>query len=208
MVGGTETTSTTLEWVVARLLQHPEAMKRVHEELDEAIGLDNCIELESQLSKLQHLEAVIKETLRLHPPLPFLIPRCPSQTSTVGGYTIPKGAQVILNVWTIHRDPDIWKDALEFRPERFLSDAGKLDYWGGNKFEYLPFGSGRRICAGLPLAEKMMMFMLASFLHSFEWRLPSGTELEFSGKFGVVVKKMKPLVVIPKPRLSKPELYQ
>lgn len=144
----------------------------------------------------------------MHPPLPFLIPRGPSQTSTVGGYTIPKGAQVMLNVWTIHRDPDIWEDALEFRPERFLSDAGKLDYWGGNKFEYLPFGSGRRICAGLPLAEKMMMFMLASFLHSFEWRLPSGTELEFSGKFGVVVKKMKPLVVIPKPRLSKPELYQ
>jgi len=197
VVGGTETTSTTMEWVVARLLQHPEAMKRVHDEMNIVIGLDNTIELESQLSKLQYLEAVIKETLRLRPPLPFLVPRCPSQTGTVGGYTIPKGAQVILNVWTIHRDPDIWEDALEFRPERFLSEDGKLDYWG-SKFEYLPFGSGRRICAGLPLAEKMIMLMLA-FLHSFEWSLPSETVLEFSGKFGVVVKKMKPLVVIPRP---------
>ena len=209
VVGGTETTSTTLEWVVARLMQHPEAMKKVHEELDAVVGLDNCIESESQFSKLQYLEAVVKETLRLHPPLPFLIPRCPSQTSIVGGYTIPKGAQVLLNVWTIHRDPSIWEDALEFRPERFLNDdaSGNLDYWG-NKFEYLPFGSGRRICAGLPLAEKMVTFMLASFLHSFEWRLPSDTVLEFSGKFGVVIKKLKPLVVLPKPRLSKPELYQ
>jgi len=173
-VGGTETTSTTMEWVVARLLQHPEVMKRVHEEMDTVIGLGKAVELESQLSKLQHLKAVIKET------------------STVGGYTIPKGAQVMLNMWTIQRDPHIWEDALEFRPERFLSDDGKLDYWG-NRFEYLPFGSGRRICAGLPLAEKMIMFMLASFLHSFEWRLPNGTVvLEFSGKFGVVVKKMKP----------------
>lgn len=205
-MGGTDTTSTTLEWVVAELMQHPEAMERVHEEMDTVIGLENGIELESQLFKLEYLEAVIKETLRLHPPLPFLVPRCPSQTSTVGGYTIPKGAQVLLNVWTIQRNPDIWEDALEFRPERFLSDDGKLDYWG-NKFEYLPFGSGRRICAGLPLAEKMIMFMLASFLHYFEWRLPSGKVLEFSGKFGIVVKKMKPLIVIPKPRLSKPQLY-
>ena len=206
MVGGTETTSTTLEWVVAKLMQHPEAMKRVEEEMDTVIGLDKGIESESQLLKLQYLEAVIKETLRLHPPLPFLVPHCPSQSSSVGGYTIPKGAQVLLNVLTIQRDPEIWEDALEFRPERFLSDDGKLDYWG-NKFEYLPFGSGRRICAGLPLAEKMIMFMLASFLHYFEWRLPSGTVLEFSGKFGLVVKKTKPLVLIPKPRLSKPQLY-
>ncbi|WVZ25743.1 hypothetical protein V8G54_004287 [Vigna mungo] len=190
VVGGTDTTSTTLEWVVAELMQHPEAMERVHEEMDTVIGLDNGIELESQLFKLEYLEAVIKETLRLHPPLPFLVPRCPSQTSTVGGYTIPKGAQVFLNVWTIQRDPDIWEDALEFRPERFLSDDGKLDYWG-NKFEYLPFGSGRRICAGLPLAEKMIMFMLASFLHYFQWRLPSGKVLEFSGKFGATSRYSK-----------------
>ncbi|ESW29734.1 hypothetical protein PHAVU_002G094500, partial [Phaseolus vulgaris] len=154
VVGGTETKSTTMEWVVARLLQHPEAMKRVHEEMDTVIGLGKAVELESQLPKLQYLKAVIKETLRLHPPLPFLVPRCPKQTSTVGGYTIPKGAQVMLNMWTILRDPHIWEDALEFQPERFLSDDGKFDYWG-NRFEYLPFGSGRRICAGLPLAEKM-----------------------------------------------------
>ena len=151
--------------MVARLMQHPEAMKRVYEELDAVVGLE---ELESQLSKLQYLEAIIKETVHLHPPLPFLIPCSPSQTNTIGGYTIPKGAQVFLNVWTIHRDPNILEHALEFRPERFLiDDAANLDY-RGNKFEYLPFGFGRRVCAGLPLAEKMLMFILASFLNSFE----------------------------------------
>lgn len=119
---------------------------------------------------------------------------------------IPKDTKVFVNVWAIHRDPQLWEYPLEFRPERFLESSGKFDY-SGNNFVYLPFGSGRRICAGLPLAEKMLKYILASLLHSFEWELPDGKELEFSDTFGIVCRKMKPLVAIPRPRLSRAELY-
>ncbi|KAA8521910.1 hypothetical protein F0562_012776 [Nyssa sinensis] len=205
MIGGTDTTSTAVEWVMAEMLQHPNVMKRVQEELTEVVGLDNRVE-ESHLPQLHYLVAVVKETLRLHPPLPLLVPHCPSQSSVVGGYTIPKGASIFLNVWAIHRDPEIWNTPLEFQPERFLNDSKKLDF-SGNNFVYLTFGSGRRVCAGLPLAERMLMYILASFLHSFEWELPNGTKLEFAERFGIVLKKMRPLVATPSPRLSNSKLY-
>ncbi|PON92921.1 Cytochrome P450, E-class, group I [Trema orientale] len=89
VVGGTDTTTTMVEWTMAELLKHPEAMRKVQEELTQVVGLTNMVE-ESHLSELTYLNAVVKETFRLHPPLPFLIPRCPSQSTTVGGYYIPK----------------------------------------------------------------------------------------------------------------------
>jgi cytochrome P450 len=206
VVAGSDTTSTMVEWVMAELMQHPEAMKKVNEELTEIVGVNSLVE-ESHLPNLHYLDAVIKEVFRLHPALPFLLPRCPSQSATIGGYCIPKGSKVFLNVWAIHRDPKIWENPLEFQPERFLiCDPTKLDY-SGNNFNYIPFGSGRRICAGLPLAERSVMYVVASFLHSYEWKLPQGTELDLSDKFGIVTKKMKPMVAIPTPRLSKFELY-
>lgn len=207
-MGGSDTTTTIVEWVMAELLQHQEAMRKVNEELTQIVGLDTLVE-DSHLTQLPYLDAVIKETFRLHPPLPLLVPRRPSQSRTIGGYIVPKGSSVYLNVWAIHRDPNIWKNPLEFQPERFLiSDSTKnpLDY-SGNNFNYIPFGSGRRICAGLPLAERSLMYVVASFLHSYEWKLPEGTELDFSDKFGIVTKKIQPTLAIPTPRLSKSELY-
>ena len=190
---------------MAELMQHPEAMRKVNGELTKFVSLDSLVE-ESHLPKLHYLDAVIKETFRLHPVLPFLVPRCPSQSSTVGGYYIPKGCMVWLNVWVVHRDPKIWENPLEFQPERFLNESSNLDY-SGNNFNYIPFGSRRRICAGLPLSEKTLIYILASLLHSFEWKLPHGTELEFSNNFGIVTKKLNPTVAVPTPRLSNFELY-
>ena len=139
------------------------------------------------------------------------MPGRPSATTTVGGYKVPKDTKLFLNVWAIHSDPAIWEDPLEFRPERFFpnnNDYGdKFDYSGHN-FHFLPFGSGRRICPGIPLAERMLNYVLASFLHSFEWKLPQlGAELDISDKFGMVMKKLEPLCAIPTPRLSNLELY-
>jgi cytochrome P450 len=179
-------------------------MRKVNEELTEIVGVDSLVE-ESHLPKLHYLDAVIKETFCLHPVLPLLVTRCPSQSTTTGGHCVPKGTRVFLNVWAIHRDPKIWKNPLEFQPERFLiSDPTKLDY-SANNFNYIPFGSGRRICAGLPLAERSVMYVVASFLYSYdrvEVATGQGTELDSSDKFGIVTKKMKPT-----PRLSKFELY-
>ncbi|KAJ6426752.1 hypothetical protein OIU84_022359 [Salix udensis] len=206
-VGGTDTTTTMIEWTMARLMQHQEVRQKVYQELQEVVGSNNVVE-EFHLPKLRYLSAVIKETFRLHPALPLLVPRFSRQSCMVGGYNVPKGTTVFLNVYAIHRDPDLWDNPLEFRPERFLNGdtAGSFDY-SGNNFQYLPFGSGRRVCAGIPLAEKMLMLLQASLLHSFEWKLPAGGVLELSDRYGIVIKKMEPLIVIPSPRLSNLEPY-
>ncbi|KAB1669930.1 hypothetical protein ES319_1Z214100v1 [Gossypium barbadense] len=108
-------------------------------------------------------------------------------------------------MWSIHRNPRIWENPLEFRPERFLNDLDNSNYYG-NDFRFMPFGSGRRKCPGIPLAEKLLFFILASLLHSFEWRLPYGTVLDMSGKFGIVMKKKKSVLLIPTPRLTNLEI--
>ncbi|KAL0331404.1 UNVERIFIED_CONTAM: cytochrome [Sesamum angustifolium] len=185
--GGTDTSSTTIEWVMAELLCHPKVMTKVQNELDKVVGLDNIVE-ESHIPKLAYLDAVLKETLRLHPIGPFLTPRTPSQSCTIGGYTIPKGSTIFLNVWSIQRNPLAWENPLEFKPERFLDNTMKWDF-NGNNFNYIPFGSGRRVCAGLPLAERMVRFVLASLLHSFEWQLPEGEKLDMSDKLMTALRK-------------------
>ncbi|KAI3727514.1 hypothetical protein L6452_16130 [Arctium lappa] len=203
MFGGTDTTATSIEWAMTEMMQNVNVMKRVQQELVEIVGLNNVVE-ESHLPKLQYLDAVIKETFRLHPVLPLLLPRSPTQSCTVGGYTIPKGCIVFLNVWAIQRDPRNWDNPLEFNPERFM--ANKWDY-KGNDLNFFPFGSGRRMCPGVPLAEKMQMYVLASLLHSFDWTLPKGEEHDFSDEFGIVLKKRKPLMAIASQRLPNVSLY-
>ncbi|XP_023756024.1 probable (S)-N-methylcoclaurine 3'-hydroxylase isozyme 2 [Lactuca sativa] len=202
VLAATDTTSTMVEWVMAEILKNPGVMKKVQDELTEVIGM-NVVQ-ESHLPKLTYLDAVIKETFRLHPPVPLLVQRCPDESCTVGGYTIPKGTIVYMNVWAIHRDPKNWTNPLEFKPERFLID--KWDYHGKNS-KFLPFGSGRRICPGISLGEKMLVYILASLLHSFDWNLPEDEEFELSDEFGLVTKKRKPLIAIPSQRLSDASLY-
>ncbi|KAI3464075.1 hypothetical protein Pfo_020738 [Paulownia fortunei] len=197
--------SVTVEFAMAELMNNPEVMEKVQKELSNVVGMNNIVE-EFHLPKLQYLEAVLKETLRLHPPIPLLIPRSPNQSSTVGGYTIPKNTRVFINIWAIQRDPSIWDNPMEFRPDRFLNDSGKWDF-SGNNFHYLPFGSGRRICPGRPLAERMVTYLLASLLHSFEWKFPKGEKLDMSEGFGIVLRKSTPSYAIPSPRLSDINLY-
>jgi cytochrome P450 len=184
-------------------MNKPEVMRTAQDELDRVVGKDNIVE-ESHIHKLPYLHAIMKESLRLHPVLPLLIPHCPSETCTIGGFSVPKGARVFINVWAVHRDPSIWENPLEFKPERFLNS--KFDY-SGSDFNYFPFGSGRRICAGIAMAERMFLYFLAALLHSFDWKLPEGKQMDLTEKFGIVLKLKNPLVAIPTPRLSNPALY-
>ncbi|KAJ6847336.1 putative cytochrome P450 76M5-like [Iris pallida] len=202
ILGGTDTTSTTIEWAMAIMLQKPEIMRRAQEELDAVVGKDNIVE-ESHLPKLTYLAAVIKEVLRMWPIAPLLVPHYPSTTCTIGNYTIPRGSRVFLNAWAIHRDPTVWKDPLRFDPERFMGTTK----WETSDMSYFPFGAGRRICVGITLADRMVMYALASMLHSFDWKVPEGTKLDLSERFGVVLRMIKPLVAVPIPRLSNPEQY-
>ncbi|KAF6147240.1 hypothetical protein GIB67_039370 [Kingdonia uniflora] len=148
----------------------------------------------------------MKETLRLHPPGPLLLPRRPSESCTVAGFAIPTETQIFVNVWAMHRDPEVWENPLEFQPERFLKESTKWDY-SGNDHRYMPFGSGRRICPGISLMERMVPYAIATFVHMFKWRLPEGSNLDLSEKCGIVLKKETSLIVIPSPRFSEPELY-
>ncbi|KAF5812607.1 putative cytochrome P450 [Helianthus annuus] len=178
MIVGAETTATLIEWVMTEIMKNLDVMKRVQEELEEIVGLNNIVE-EYHLQKLQYLDATIKETLRLHPILPFLMPRSPSKDCTVGGYTVPKDSTVLLNVWSIHQDPRHWDNPLEFNPDRFLTYHEAKKSYNGNNLNFFPFGSGRRLCPGLPLAEKMLLFILASLLHSLTGVCPRAKSMTF-----------------------------
>ncbi|KAJ8750985.1 hypothetical protein K2173_016166 [Erythroxylum novogranatense] len=203
VIGGTDTTSTTVEWAMAEMMLHPEVMVKAQLELTEVVGLDNEVE-ETHVKNLPYLHAVVKETLRLHPVAPLLLPRSPTKSCNVSGYAIPKDTKVFLNVWAMHRDPEFWESPLEFKPDRFLGD--KLDYLGQH-LHYLPFGSGRRVCAGLRLGERMVMYLLATLVHMFLWESPDGTMPDTSEKLGVVLEKSNPLLLVPTPRLGSSKFY-
>ncbi|VYS62401.1 unnamed protein product [Arabidopsis thaliana] len=204
VVGGTESSTNTIEFVMAELISNPELMRRAQQELDEVVGKDNIVE-ESHITSLPYILAVLKETLRLYPTIPLLVPHRPSETALVGGYTIPKNTKIFINVWSIQRDPNVWEYPTEFRPERFL-DKKSCDFTGTD-YSYLPFGSGRRICAGIALAERMILYTLATLLHSFDWTIPDGHVLDLEEKFGIVLKLKTPLVALPIPRLSNSNFY-
>ncbi|XP_027154553.1 geraniol 8-hydroxylase [Coffea eugenioides] len=195
-VAGTDTTSNTLEWAMAECLQNPEKMKKAKAELVQVIGKGKLIE-EADVSRLPYLRCIVKETLRLHPPVPFLIPRRVEQDVEVCGYNVPKNSQVLVNAWAIGRDETVWENALEFKPERFLES--ELDI-RGRDFELIPFGAGRRICPGLPLAVRMVPVMLGSLLNSFDWKLEGGIapkDLDMEEKFGITLQKALPLRAVP-----------
>ncbi|XP_077213776.1 cytochrome P450 monooxygenase 76AD131-like [Tasmannia lanceolata] len=208
VAGGVDTTSTTLEWAMAEMMHKPEIMKKAQEELESVVGKDKILE-DSHCAELHYLEAVVKEALRLHPPNVFLIPHSAIESCVVGGYTIPKNTAIFVNLWEIQRDPSLWDNPSEFIPERFLSSATAGNKWDyrGNDFRYFPFGSGRRICPGISLAERSLKYVLGSLLHSFDWKLPTGTKIDLADKFGQVIKIANPVVAIPTPRLSNPKLY-
>ncbi|CAN4099800.1 unnamed protein product [Withania somnifera] len=195
-VAGSDTSAITTEWAMAELLRKPEALNKVRLEIIEQIGTERPVK-ESDIGKLPYLEAVVKETMRLHPAAPLLLPRKALNDTEVFGYTVPKDSQVFVNAWAIGRDPKSWIRPLEFLPERFFES--NLDY-KGRDFEYIPFGAGRRICPGMPLAIRMVNLMLASIIQPFNWKLPKGMapeNLDMEEQYGVTLRKDTPLVAIP-----------
>ncbi|KAF7846867.1 hypothetical protein BT93_L3642 [Corymbia citriodora subsp. variegata] len=139
--------------------------------------------------------------MRLHPVAPMLVPRMAREDCTIDGYDIPKGTQVLVLVWSISRDPEIWDAPEEFRPERFLEHDIDVK---GQSFELLPFGSGRRMCPGYSLGLKVIQASLANLLHGFNWKLPAGMskeDLDMEEIFGLSTPKKIPLVTVAEPRL-------
>ncbi|XP_062116681.1 flavonoid 3'-monooxygenase [Humulus lupulus] len=202
---GTDTSASTVEWAIAELIRHPNIMAQVQEELDSVVGRDRLVG-DVELAQLTYLQAVVKETFRLHPSTPLSLPRMASEDCEINGYHIPKGSTLLVNVWAIARDPEQWTDPLEFRPERFLAGGEKAHVdIRGNDFEVIPFGAGRRICAGMSLGLRMVQLLTASLVHAFNWKLPNGLDpmkLNMDEAYGLTLQRASPLMVEPRPRLA------
>ncbi|KAG4394462.1 hypothetical protein GLYMA_20G041700v4 [Glycine max] len=193
---GTDTSSSIIEWALAEMLKYPNIIKRAHLEMVQVIGKNRRLD-ESDLKNLPYLQAICKETMRKHPSTPLNLPRVSSQPCQVNGYYIPKNTRLSVNIWAIGRDPEVWENSLEFNPERFVSGKGAKVDARGNDFELIPFGAGRRVCAGTRMGIVMVQYILGTLVHSFEWKLPHGVvELNMEETFGIALQKKMPRLAL------------
>eukprot|EP00253_Pinus_taeda_P007932 PITA_07932 len=203
LAAGTDTSSAGIEWAMSELLRNPPVLKKVQGELQRVVGLERMVR-ESDLPRLPYLQAVVRETLRLHPPAPLAIPHNSIGACKVLGYEIPRNTHVFVNIWAIGRNPKSWEDPERFVPERFMH-GDCLDVRIKN-FEWMPFGAGRRRCPGELLGTLLVEFAVAQLVHCFDWRLPDemiGEELGMSEKFtGLTVPRAHELVAVPTSRLA------
>uniref|UniRef100_N1QVT8 4-hydroxyphenylacetaldehyde oxime monooxygenase n=1 Tax=Aegilops tauschii TaxID=37682 RepID=N1QVT8_AEGTA len=174
-IGGTTTSSVTLLWAMSELIKNPAVMKKAQAEIRSLVRVKQRLVQVDDLCKLNYLKMVVKETLRLHPPAPLLVPRETIDHVKVLGYDIPSKTRIFVNVWAMGRDPACWDRPEEFYPERF--EGIDTDFYGSH-YELLPFGAGRRICPAIPMGATIVEFTLASLLHSFDWELPDGVRKE------------------------------
>ncbi|CAO2034097.1 unnamed protein product [Urochloa humidicola] len=196
---GTDTSSIVLEYAMAELMRKPHLMTKLQDEVRRIVPGGNGMVTEDDLSSMTYLKAVIKETLRLHPPLVLLVPHLSMADCEIEGYTIPAGTRVIINGWAIGRDASSWERADEFVPERFMEGSSTADVdYNGNDFLFLPFGSGRRMCPGMNFAVSTMEIMLANLMYHFDWKLPAGCmDVDMTESFGVTVHRKEKLLLIP-----------
>ncbi|KAG6575238.1 Cytochrome P450 78A3, partial [Cucurbita argyrosperma subsp. argyrosperma] len=195
---GTDTTAVLMEWILARMVVHPEVQEKVQSELDTVVGRSRGV-VESDIPSLVYLTAVVKEVLRLHPPGPLLSwARLAITDTTIDGHHVPKGTTAMVNMWSIARDPQVWSDPLEFKPERFVSGGADVEFSVmGSDLRLAPFGSGRRTCPGKALAWTTVIFWVATLLHEFKW-LPSPNQndaVDFSELLKLSCEMANPLTV-------------
>ncbi|XP_062193121.1 indole-2-monooxygenase-like [Phragmites australis] len=199
---GTDTSSLVLELAMAELMRNPQLMTKLQSEVRKNTPKGQEMVEEDNLAGMAYLRAVVKETLRLHPPAPLLVPHLSMAACDIDGYTIPSGTRVTINAWAISRDPESWEKPEEFMPERFMDggSAATIDFKGKN-FEFVPFGAGRRICPGQNLGLATVEIMLANLMYCFDWGLPAGMEkedIDMTEVFGLTVHPKEKLILVPK----------
>ncbi|XP_062119271.1 cytochrome P450 93A3-like [Humulus lupulus] len=199
---GSDTSALTIAWALSELVNNPNIMKKAREEMDTIVGQTRLVE-ESDIGNLPYLQAIVKETLRLHPTGPMAV-RESTERCTINGYDIPEKTQLFVNLWAIGRDAKHWETPLEFKPERFLSEdesgnINQLDVRGQN-YHFMPFGSGRRGCPGTSLAMLVVQATLAAMIQCFEWRVDGFVDMEEGS--GLTLPRANPLVCLPVARLT------
>ncbi|KAF9601309.1 hypothetical protein IFM89_018737 [Coptis chinensis] len=195
-VAGTNTMYTAVESTMAELMNHPIVMKKLQEEVRRVVGTKSTVG-ENDINQMSYLNCVVKEALRLHPPVILSGPRETTKSVELEGYNIPAKTRVLINLWTISRDPKIWDRPDEFMPERFMNNP--IDYISKD-FTLITFGGGRRICPGISFALTSVENILASLLYWFDWEMPSGAEkkdIDMTESFGLTVNLKYPLILVP-----------
>ncbi|KAJ8769312.1 hypothetical protein K2173_002516 [Erythroxylum novogranatense] len=192
LAAGTDTTSTTLEWVMTCLLRHPKILTKAKEEIDSRVGQNRFVD-EPDVAKLSYLQNIISETLRLYPAVPVIDPHMASEDCTIETYDIPSGTVILANAWALHRDPLLWEDADTFKPERFEGN--------GVPRSYMPFGLGRRSCPGMNLALRVLGLTLATLIQCFEWeKVCEDEDIDMTEGRGITMPKVVPLEAMCKAR--------
>ncbi|KAA8528486.1 hypothetical protein F0562_035841 [Nyssa sinensis] len=194
LIAGTESSTATMEWAMSLILNHQEVMNKALAEIDAHVGQDHLLD-EQDLPKLNYLHNIINETLRLFPPVPLLVPHESSDNSIVCEFEIPRGTMLLVNLWTIHRDPELWVDSTKFMPERFQGGEGE-------GYKLIPFGVGRRACPGASLGRRVIALTLGTLIQSFEWERVGKEEIDMTEGSGLSMPKAKPLEALCKPRLA------
>ncbi|GMN30635.1 hypothetical protein TIFTF001_002891 [Ficus carica] len=180
---------------MAEILRKPSVMKKVQQEVRRVVGEKAKVEMED-IEQMHYFKCVVKETLRLHPPAPLLVPRKTTESVEVGGYYIPVGTRILINAWAIQRHPDSWDRPEEFIPERF--EDGQVDFKGQEYFQFIPFGFGRRRCPGIKFGIVSIEYIIANLLYWFDWKLPGEEEdLDMSEVYGIAIHKKVPLYLVP-----------
>nr|UAK14968.1 cytochrome P450 71B107 [Iberis amara] len=196
-LAGIDTGAITMIWAMTELAKNPKLMKKVQGEIRDSLGNNKERITEEDVDKVPYLKMVIKETFRLHPAAPLILPRETMAHIKVQGYDIPPKRRILVNIHAIGRDPMLWTNPEEFNPERFIDSP--VDY-RGQHYELLPFGSGRRMCPGMPMGIATVELGLLNLLYFFDWKLPDGItqndlDLEEAGTL-TIVKKV-PLKLVP-----------
>ncbi|KAK9749294.1 hypothetical protein RND81_02G115800 [Saponaria officinalis] len=203
-LAGSDTTYSTLEWAMTELLQNPQNITKAQNEMDQVLGNKNGPIREPDISNLPYIQAIVKETLRLHPPTPILVPHRAKTDVNLCGYLVPKDSEIWVNIWAMGRDPTLWKNPNSFNPERFLDGANNEIDMKHQDFKFIPFGAGRRMCPGMPLAYRMLHLMLANLINSFNWKHKNNEfnveNIDGQETFGLSMQRVEPLLLIPIPR--------
>eukprot|EP00257_Ricinus_communis_P027978 XP_025015392.1 cytochrome P450 83B1 [Ricinus communis] len=197
-VAGTDTSAASVIWAMCFLLKNPREMEKAQEEVRNLVGKKGFVD-EDDIQKLPYLKAVVKEMMRLQPPVPLLIPRETVHRCKLGGYDIPPKTLVYVNAFAVGRDPEAWDNPLEFHPERFLNSDIDMK---GNNYELIPFGAGRRVCPGIFMGIANVEIALANLLYRFDWEMPAGMkreDIDIDGvNPGIVVHKKGDLCLMAK----------
>lgn len=205
IAAATDTSAVTSEWAMTEVIKHPRVLKKIQEELDSVVGPNRMVS-ESDLPHLNYLRCVVRETFRMHPAGPFLIPHESVCATTINGYYIPAKTRVFINTHGLGRNTKIWDNVNDFRPERhWLSDGSRVEISHGIDFKILPFSAGKRKCPGAPLGVTLVLMALARLFHCFDWTPPEGLrpeDIDTSEVYGMTMPKVEPLMAIARVRLA------